>query len=421
MSRLYNDFDFIGDIFIANDKDKFHDVQVKEENGWEGHRLNFAIKESKTNSVFLELYGGFSKKTANKVFSFGKGTENVKGTKLEIPWEDRLNEESVAMVADFKKIIVDFTTDQAVKEKTSQLLYEIRSIEYKDAPTSDEKEKLTTLKAELKEISVDRHEFIHEYDAIQFLSSNLEERKNSRFRITGRIEFNAYKDKLYRKFKPELIEIVDKETKSQLRARMDIFFDKDAVDDRDFKKEKKVYIDGYVIDYDNSIGVKKDVFFPQKFVINGQKIDFTNEDHAKRFEFLKSRFSVKGKEVYHLQWVVNIFRGSDTVDFTEKDLTPEQKEAIDFGFNKIEDFEPKGGMLGEKTEENRLVKPVLQKVNDSNDFREGAAKSTYEVDDLTRVSAPPTQTKDTASKEDKKEETDSTKKKVDVDLDDLFS
>jgi hypothetical protein len=380
MSRLYNTFEFIGHVNIPKNKDKFHKVD-KFDSGWEKHTLNFAVKESNTNSAFVEFQGGYSNVKPNKVMTFGKGTENNRGSKLEIPWADRLKPETVEMVADFKKVVVDFTSDLELKEKLNQLRYEIRMLEFKDELTPDEQEKLAALRTEHTEAAVDRYEFIHPYDAVVFLSNKLEDYKAFKLRLTGSVIMSAWKGKYYRRFEPTLIEVVDSETPSQLKATMDIFFTKDAVDEKDFKKDKKVYIDGYVIDYDGQ--AKKDQFFPQQFVINAQKIDFENEMHVKRFEYLKNKFTVANKKgVYHLQWLVNIFRGADKVEFTEKDLTPSQREAIEFGLNKLEDFAPKGGMLGDNVYENRLVKPLLVTVNEHNDFTNGAVESDYTVDDL---------------------------------------
>jgi hypothetical protein len=412
MSRLYNTFEFIGHVNIPKNKDKFHKVD-KFDSGWEKHTLNFAVKESNTNSAFVEFQGGYSNVKPNKVMTFGKGTENNRGSKLEIPWADRLKPETVEMVADFKKVVVDFTSDLELKEKLNQLRYEIRMLEFKDELTPDEQEKLAALRTEHTEAAVDRYEFIHPYDAVVFLSNKLEDYKAFKLRLTGSVIMSAWKGKYYRRFEPTLIEVVDSETPSQLKATMDIFFTKDAVDEKDFKKDKKVYIDGYVIDYDGQ--AKKDQFFPQQFVINAQKIDFENEMHVKRFEYLKNKFTVANKKgVYHLQWLVNIFRGADKVEFTEKDLTPSQREAIEFGLNKLEDFAPKGGMLGDNVYENRLVKPLLVTVNEHNDFTNGAVESDYTVDDLDYV---PVQREE---KKEEKEESKKETKKQDVDLDDLF-
>jgi hypothetical protein len=415
MARLYNTFEFVGNVHIPKSRDKFLDVNDST-SGWSGHRLNFGIQESKTNSVFLELYGGYNKAKANKVFSFSKGTENVKGSKLEIPWEDRLEQDTIDMVADFKKVVVDYTTDQELKEQINQLKYDIRNLEYKDELTEDESSKLIELRTKLREVAADRKEFITEYDALIHLSNTLEAYKSHKFRITGRVEFNYWNGKFHRKFKPELIEIVPSDSPSQLRATMDIFFTQDALDEKDFKKEKKLYIDGYVMSYDNQ--EKKDMFFPQQFIINATKVDMENELHVKRLDFLKNKFKPSKKGVYHLQWLVNIFRGADQVEFTEKDLTASQKEAIEFGLNKFEDFVPKGGVLGESVVENRLVKPVLQKINDDNDFTGGAASTDLKEEDLAYVSS--TGDSSEKPKPEKKEEPTVTEKTVDVDLEDLF-
>jgi hypothetical protein len=401
MVRLYNTFEFIGTVSIPKNKDRFHEVKTSD-GGWEGHRLNFAVQESKTNSVFLEIYGGFSKAKQNKVFSFSKGTENTPGSKLEIPWEDRLKDVTVDMVADFKKIVVDLTTDAAVKEELSKLRYEIRNLEFKDELSDGEKEKLVQLKSDLNNKAADRYEFIHEYDAVVFLANKLEEYQAKKFRITGSVEYQEHNGRFFRKFKPSLMEIVDNETPNKLRATMDIFFTKESLDAKDFEKEKKLYIDGYVLSYDSK--AKKDVFFPQQLVLNAQKVDFTNEKHVKRLEFFKKKFEVKGKGVYHLPWEITVFRGADRVEFTEKDLTPAQREAVEFGINKVEDFAPKGGMLGETTEENRLVKPILQQFDNTNDFREGAIESTFEVEDLDYVTVTPVKPKNEPKQEEQKEE-----------------
>jgi hypothetical protein len=280
---------------------------------------------------------------------------------------------------------------------------------------------LKSLKQEFSDKAKDRHEFIHEYDAVVFLSNELEKHKDSKFKITGRVEYQEYKGKFVRKFKPEVIEIVSNETPSKLRAVYDVFFTKDALDEKDFKEEKKIYVDGYVIAYDGK--AKKDQFFPQQFIINAAKLDMENEMHVKMLEFYKNQFNVKGKGVHHLQWEVSIFRGADQVEFTYNDLTQKQKEAIEFGWNKLEDFTPKGGMLGETTEESRLLKPTLVKVNDDNDFREGAVESPYEPDDLMYVhveSEKKEENKNNATDLPWNNEGDS-KPKVEVELDDLFS
>lgn len=416
MARLYNTFEFIGNIHIPSDSSKFHDVR-ESDSGWEGHRLNFAVKESNTNSAYVELYGGYSKSKPNKVFTFSKGTENEKGSKLEIPWEDRLKPETLEMVADFKKIVIDFTLDQDVKEEVNKLLYEIRSIEYKDQKTHEDVAKLWELQKKVSEKAPERYEFIHNYDAVLLLAEKLEEYKEHKFKLTGSIDLSENKGNFYRKFFIETLEIVPNDTPSKLRANMDIYFTKKSIDEKDFKKDQKVYINGHVIGYENK--AKKDQFFPQQFVINAQKIDFENEQQVKLFNYLKNKFNVSGKGVYHLQWEVNIFRGADRLEFSEKDLTVQQKEEIELGLRKLEDFAPKGGVLGDTVYENRLVKPISKKVDDHNDFSSGAVETNYKEEDLEFVFTTPTAKKQEETKEEVKTET-TTKIDIESELDNLF-
>ncbi|OYD12337.1 hypothetical protein CHR37_05120 [Bacillus velezensis] len=413
MSKLRNTFEFIGNLFISNNKEKFHEIK-EYDSGWVNERLSFAIQESKTNSVFVEMKGGYSKSKPNKVSAFSKGTENEKGSRLEIPWEDRLKEEAVNMVADFSKILINLN-DESTKAKLNELKFKIRGLEMKGSLTEEENKTLSNLKEEYKQLNVNGAEFIHEYDAIQYLSQNLEKHKDNKFKITGNIEYNSWNGRNFRKFKMKTIEIVNSDTPSQLRATMDVFFTSESLDESSFEEEKRYFVDAYVLSYDNQ--AKKDRFFPQQLVINAQKLDFENELHMKRLNLLKNFFKVENDEVYHLQWDVNIFRGADEIEFTEEELTESQKEMIALGLNTLDDFKPKGGLLGENREENRLLKPILKKINDSNDFTEGATTSTYEIEDLTYIpqqiqnSTPPVE----------KEEIKVTEEEKDNAFDDLFA
>lgn len=113
---------------------------------------------------------------------------------------------------------------------------------------------------------------------------------------------------------------------------------------------------------------------------------------------------------------MNIFRGADEIEFTKENLTASQKEMIALGLNTLDDFKPKGGLLGESREENRLIKPILKKINDANNFTEGAIESTYEVEDLVYVSEEPKN-----EEKPENEETKPTEEEKEAAFDDLFS
>ena len=362
MSRLYNTFEFTGEATFPKDKDRF--LTMTESKEYKTFRVNFGIKESSTNCVFVELFGNMKKDGTGVVFSYSKGTEAEKGSQLQIKWNDRLKPEIKDMVADFKKIVIDLTEDEDVKSEIHKIAYEIRSIEYKGEKSEGDITKLKELKAKYDTLAVDRHEFLAEYDAIQFLAENAEKMKDKKFKVKGSFEVTEWKGKFYRKFKVESMELVSNEAKNQLRAKIDIFFDKDSMDDTDFEQDKKVYFNAFVQSYDSK--AKKDAFYPQQFVINATKIDTSNQEIMNRINFMKGFFKASNDEVAHLQWEVAVFRGAEKEDIQLEDLTDKQRELIEMGMKTLEDFNKKG-MLGKNSEEIRLLCPVLE-----GEFDEGA-------------------------------------------------
>lgn len=354
MARLYNTYEFIGDLVVPKDKDKF--IAVTESTDYKNYRLNFGIKESNTNSVFVEMFGSMKKDGNGKVFTFGKSTDTEKGSKLEIPWANRLDAGMIDKVADFKKYRLDLTEDKDIKNELYKLAYEIRTLEYKTERTDAENEKLKTDKSKYTELAKDVHEFITEFDMIQYIVQNIENLKDKKFKFKGSIDMNEWKGNFYRKFKVESMELMPSDTKNQFKGLIDIFFNNDCVDDRDFETDKKVYVDGFIQSYDSK--VKKDLFYPQQFVINASRLDITDPETIKRVNFLKKWFNAKDDEVRHLQWEVSIFRGAEKVELTLEDLTDEQREMVEMNIKTLEDYSKKP-MLGKNKDEIRLLAPVI--------------------------------------------------------------
>lgn len=372
--KAYNTFDFIGELGIPKTDDKFHEVKDNGK-GWIGHRINFGIKESKMNSQFVELYGGYREGEANKVFAFSKGTKDQKGSKLEIAWDDRIKESTLEMVAGFSKIVIDLETDFEKKQEYQKLAYEIRNAEYEGVSTDADREQLNQNKAKFKELATNRHEFISEYDAVIFLAENLKGLTEHKFRVRGSVRLNEWKGKFYRKFNPETIEIVPSDYDNQLKANLSIFFQDGALDDSDFKEDKKIYVDGFLSDYDRSS--KADRLFPQSFVINAEKLDMENKQHTDILEFLKSQFKTKSKNLHYLAWDVNMYSGAEAVELSVEDLTDSQKRMVNIGLAKLEDFAPKGGAFGPNVDELRLVKPLMKGI-----FNEGAVDLELKDDEV---------------------------------------
>lgn len=376
VAKFNNTFDFIGNIAIPK-PERFYEVKMNAGKTWEGHRLSFGVQESKLNTAFVEIYGGFRPNGDNKVITWSKQQGETKGGKLEIAWADRLNPEVVDMVANFKKIIVDLETDEDVKKQRYELGYKIRDIKNKDIITDSDKENLVKLEEEYKALAVNRFEFISEYDAVVVLANKLEELKNYKFRVRGNIDFSEYKGKYYKKFIANYVEIVPEDYENKLTAKINIFFDKDSLDETDFKEDKKAYIHGWVQNYNRA--TKADGFLPQQFIINATKLDLENETHIQYYNLLADTFKVK-KGHYCIPFDINVYRGAESVGISYDDLTDEQKKYVQIGLKKVEDFAPKGGMFGANIEEFRLVSAILE--DDYADGKLDTELSDEEFEDL---------------------------------------
>lgn len=400
MARFNNTFEFIGELSLPKDATKFHEVTYGKDNAnWQMDRISFAVKESKTNSVFVELSSGHDKNGKGKILTYGKGLHGEKGSKLEITWDDRMKESSVDMVADFKKIVVDLETDFETKDKYMEIYYKIRSLERKENPTEEDKQKLKTYKEEFKGLAKNRCEFISEFDAIEYLANMLPTLLTHKFRITGQIQMSEWKGKYYTKYILEHIEIVKSDTPNRLKANVDLYFDKDSMDNSDFAEEKKIYISGYLQNYDRR--AKEDRFYAHQFIINATKLNMEDENHMKFLQLLISQFKPTNDNFWHMIWEANIYRGAEKKDFTYEDLTPNQRIMVDVGRKTVQDFAPNGGMFGDNIDEFRLVEAKFE-----GDFAEGSVDAELTVEEFIEKVAKNTEDinyKD-ITKNDKKEE-----------------
>ena len=71
---------------------------------------------------------------------------------------------------------------------------------------------------------------------------------------------------------------------------------------------------------------------------------------------------ISNKNMQHLQWEC----GAETVEFDESQLTKAQREQIELGIRKLEDFRPAGSIFGDRITEYRLFDPKL-----TGDFADG--------------------------------------------------
>jgi len=363
---FYSKFIFIGSLGIAKDRSKFHNTFLNVAGTWTSSRINFMVKESDHNGVFVELFGGYQVDGKGKIFSM-----DLDNNKIEVPWGVRENVETLKMVADFKKF-----------------------------------------KADLGESK----EFLSEYEMIEHLNNVLPS-VTERVVVIGSVKKEYYKGNYNDKYILQTIRFAKEDEKNKLSVSMDIFYSKDSLDSSDFKEEKVIRLTGYVSQYiDKDIKTK---YMPQQFILSAKKLDFENDKHVAKFDFLKKYITVKGKNYVHIPWQMSIFRGADEVEWDESMLTKEQKEAVEFGLSTVDNFKPRSNALGGNIFEYRLIKPLL-----SGAFSEGVMDTELKMEEFEEdVFKPIEKTeKFKEPKEDKK-----TEPKFDIDTivededDDLFS
>lgn len=380
MARMYNTFEFTGELGFAKEPLK---VKIFD-SGWNKHSFSFAINESKTNNAYVSMEAGLNVGNGKPNFAYtsSKGLFGEESNhNVKVPWDDRLDNSIVDNAPDFRKTIIDLTPPEISKDEFFNTKRDIYNLETKENPTEEDKDKLIALYDKVREILPERKEFINTYDAIQYFMSKLEQYKGKKFRVKGNIEKSHWNGKFYTNYVPSSIELVSDEERNKLGLQLDLFFTKDALDDSDFNKEIVLRFDTYILSRDNA--QKKDVFFPLPTVLNASKLDLDNPKHVGRVELIKKMLNGKSnKKVYHMAFDAKVFRGADSVEFTEKDLTTLQKECIELGINTLEDFKPKGGLLGETVNEIRLTSPIINKISEGNDFSDGVVETSFEVTDL---------------------------------------
>lgn len=341
-------FDFIGE--LAHAKETLTTSKLSPTSEWERTRLGVGVKDD-NNMQFLNMeYIHSSKVKTCKIL-------NKDGEMEEVNLADTTSDKVMNKANDMIKITIDLETDFEKKKEYTKLIFKKRNHEMKseDEKTDEDREKIAEYAAQIKELANNRVEFCHIKDAIAFINSAIPMLKDYKIRVTGNVKSNFYNDKNNLQYVPSFIEIVPKETENQLKAFLDIFYEKDSIDDD--KKLKKFIVNGYVGER-----IKKaDKLYPLTIVIDYAKVDEENPEHIMFLDFMKDNFKITDKKMIHKMGVeINVINGAEKVEFDESCLTDNQKMGIKLGLNTIDDFKPKGNVYGNRTTELRVCKGDLK-------------------------------------------------------------
>lgn len=345
---------------------------------------------------------------------------------VSVPYNLTTDEGVMSRIADYTKVTIDLETDFEKKKEYMSLIFKVRNHEYKldtlnkkkesegltteeETELEEHKTKIEEYNKEISEKATNRHVFIMK-DAIEFINTNLPEMKKHKVRVTGNANCNYFNDVNKLKYVPKVIEYVSDDTPTQLKVELTAFFEKKATIDNE--KEKKVMVNVYLPETRKKVTK----LYPTMLIIDYNKLDLTQESHKTILDFMKAIFDAKDKKsVYRMPIEIDVVDGAEEKEFSEADLTKEQKQAIALGFNKLEDFKPKNNGYLPSVVEYRVVRPLLK-----DEFSSGSVVSLASKDlptYLPDASAPTVEDK----KDEPKAEPQAEENKTDnVDLNALF-
>lgn len=309
-------FSFVGTALIPKEKAKrpfykeFEKVDNETKKKKKMRSMTFGVKESDTNVAFVEAFD------SEQSVIYTMDSDN---NKIEVDWADRFDEDKINSVASYRRYTVDLGEDYG-----------------------------------------GRRDFITLFDFMEFLNEHLPE-YDGKVMVTGQFvkEWYAKGKQYFDKFHIQNVYAVEDDIKSRLSLSMEIFYNKDCLDKTDFKDNKKIYLNGYIEQYINKDEGKK--MIPMQFIFSAAKYDLEgNEKHKALYNYKMQYIDVKtSKTMVHIPWDLVLVRGAEEAEFNEDMLTARQKEQIELGLKKLEDFKPRGAILGERVNEYRLFDPKL--------------------------------------------------------------
>lgn len=294
-----NNFKFVGKLSIPKGSEKFKPYSENTSaSGWKSRKLIFNVK-AKNNMESCELFGGYSEKNPI-VYGYTKAEGDKKGESVKIAWEKRNDEKILENQAPWKLNVLKLGEDKVKR-------------------------------------------FLSQWDFIEALRETLndEEYKDQVFAVTGSIEYQTYKDKVYTKYIPQRITLVESdEVEETLEGTIELHFGEDSIIDN-FEDNKKIFLSGFAMQYDSNakrdLGVK----------VENLELDLSGieDEKAEKMHKLwtKKVLVAKGDEYMKVGLKVKFLNGNEKKEFTMDMLDEEQKEFIEMGMMTFEEIKKEMG------------------------------------------------------------------------------
>lgn len=370
-------FEMIGKLSMSKETEKFKPYEeTTYDSGWVRKRLIFNVV-SGDNRHSLTINAGAYKDEHGDVYCFSKdGVDSngnrTKGKSFTIPFKDRLTSPKLAEVAEFKKFIVDLEKpNRRYKlEKAAEKVKEGVSLtdeELSELGIESESDVKVALEKSVKK----RHEFISEWDFVDFVKSLIESGKckDKKFYIKGNGEYqhSDKNERVYESYIPNRIYLADDDAEEYGTATIKILYNKDSLDDMSVEEKGKYYVNGYMMEYESSR--KANIPVPVTIAIPSAPSDATDKEKRK-VEAIKHKFMVDDDSWKELGVIVKMLNGAQRMEIDLDMLTEEQRDDIELGLITLDDIRAEfgGNVFGERIREyqfNKIARGYSKGRNDS--------------------------------------------------------
>lgn len=299
MARKTITFAFCGSPVIPN-RGLTMEGKTKTENDWS--RLTLGIKAG-TSTVFASLYG---------VVHDTIRTMSTDNKPIEFAWDDRKDPDVVEHVAGYRK----FRTNLGSEETLS---------------------------------------FVTEYDLIQYLQDVLPDYSGD-IVVRGTLGLRYdNKGRLRQEYNISSVWAATEKDVPGLTARADLYFASKALDKNAVDGTHRMYLDSYVMQYVNKEEGTKFFSFPVVLLA-----DNADENVKKKLAYNLTCIEHSKSTMQHMLFDLQIVDGADELPFDESQLTPMQKQQIELGMKKLDDFRPSGSIRGQRIKEVRIIAPYCR-------------------------------------------------------------
>ena len=301
---VYSNFNFCGEIVIPKKNGPW--VKRDTYNGTDKITLNFGIKVD-TNIGYV---------TATDWKHDEIKTKNTDGDDMTVRWADRFDEDIIKEVASSKKYVVHIG---------------------------------------------ERKEFITIWDMVEYLETVLDG-YDKPITATGRFVLRPgtgkSSDKVFREFQLQNVYAVGENYEPRLNMNMELYYDRDSMDKSTLEENGKIVMKCYTPQWVTSEGVTK--MFAIPVVFNTAVFDLTKEKHKKFYDYKMRYLTTKSRNPVHMNWAIGVVNGAEEIPFSIDTLTDAQREQVELGLTKLEDYRQRGTIYGQRVNELRLIKPILK-------------------------------------------------------------